>query len=108
MNLDESNLVKLVCVLENTLISISKTTGLPLTQLRIGPLAAPLHLCYYLLSCNALSFKQTIIHSLQLYSELLFVFINQFILLLVGFDTLTYRKGYDRSPTLVGYQPRTV
>ena len=27
-----------------------------------------------------------------------------FLLLLVGFDTLTYRKGYDRSPTLVGHQ----
>ena len=28
-----------------------------------------------------------------------------FLLLLVGFDTLTYRKGYDRSPTLVGHHP---
>ena len=27
-----------------------------------------------------------------------------FLLLLVGFDTLTYQKGYDRSPTLVGHQ----
>ena len=27
-----------------------------------------------------------------------------FFLLLVGFDTLTYRKGYDRSRTLVGHQ----
>ena len=27
-----------------------------------------------------------------------------FLLLLVGFDTLTYWKGYDRSPTLVGHQ----
>ena len=27
-----------------------------------------------------------------------------FLLLLVGFDTLTYRKGYNRSPTLVGHQ----
>jgi len=27
-----------------------------------------------------------------------------FILLLVGFNTLTYRKDYDRSPTLVGHQ----
>ena len=28
-----------------------------------------------------------------------------FLLLLVGFDTLTYRKEYYRSPTLVGHQP---
>ena len=27
-----------------------------------------------------------------------------FLLLLIGFDTLTYRKDYDRSPTLVGHQ----
>ena len=27
-----------------------------------------------------------------------------FLLLLVGFDTLTYQKGYDISPTLVGHQ----
>ena len=27
-----------------------------------------------------------------------------FLLLLVGFDTLTYRKDYDRPPTLVGHQ----
>ena len=27
-----------------------------------------------------------------------------FLLLLVGFDTLIYRKDYDRSPTLVGHQ----
>ena len=27
-----------------------------------------------------------------------------FLLLLVGFDTLTYRKDYDRYPILVGHQ----
>ena len=27
-----------------------------------------------------------------------------FLLVLVGFDTLTYQKDYDRSPTLVGHQ----
>ena len=27
-----------------------------------------------------------------------------FLLLLVGFDTLTYRRDYDRSPILVGHQ----
>ena len=27
-----------------------------------------------------------------------------FLLLLVGFGTLTYRKDYDRSPILVGHQ----
>ena len=27
-----------------------------------------------------------------------------FLLVLVGFDTLTYRKDYDRSPILVGHQ----
>ena len=27
-----------------------------------------------------------------------------FLLLLIGFDTLTYRKDYDRPPILVGHQ----
>ena len=27
-----------------------------------------------------------------------------FLLVLIGFDTLTYRKDYDRSPILVGHQ----
>ena len=30
-----------------------------------------------------------------------------FLLLLIGFDTLTYRKYYDRSPILVGHQDNT-
>ena len=30
-----------------------------------------------------------------------------FLLLLVGFDTLTYRKDYDRSPTHVGHHGST-
>ena len=30
-----------------------------------------------------------------------------FLLLLVGFDTLTYRKDYDRSPILVGHHNAT-
>ena len=29
--------------------------------------------------------------------------VYHFLLLLVGFDTLTYRKDYDRSPILVGH-----
>ena len=29
---------------------------------------------------------------------------SHFLLLLVGFDTLTYHKDYDRSPILVGHQ----
>ena len=30
--------------------------------------------------------------------------VYHFLMLLVGFDTLTYQKDYDRSPTLVGHQ----
>ena len=29
---------------------------------------------------------------------------SHFLMLLIGFDTLTYRKDYDRSPILVGHQ----
>ena len=37
-------------------------------------------------------------------SETLLKSTCQHLLLLVGFDTLTYRKDYDRSPILVGHQ----
>ena len=49
MNLDGSNLVKLLCVLENEL-TMQKNTGLSLAQLRIVPLDAPLHFSYNLSS----------------------------------------------------------
>ena len=72
--------------------------------------ATLLHRCYYLLLVTFCLLRFTSLHHhlLPLLSVLavitLLKTVYQSLLLLVGFDTLTYRKCYDRSPTLVGHQ----
>src|SRR5664279_1033484 len=105
MACDESNLTVSPCVLRNVLIIISNTTGLSFALKRIGPLAAILLFCFYLLVIKFLvTIKPPTKLSCSIYSETLLKSTCQHLLLLVEFDTLTYRKGYDRSPTLVGHQ----
>src|SRR5664279_73433 len=105
MAVDESNLTIFPCVLRNVLAIISLTTGLYFAQIRIGILAELLLCCFYLLVIKLLfAIKPPIKLSSSIYSEALLNSTCQHLLLLVGFDTLTYRKDYDRSPTLVGHQ----
>src|SRR5664279_3943415 len=101
MACDESNLTIFPCVLRNILIIISNTTGLSFALKRIGPLAAILLCCFYLLVLKFLKPHKNF--SCSIYSETSLRSTCQHLLLLVGFDTLTYRKDYDRSPTLVGH-----
>ena len=66
-----------------------------------------LHLIYfyYLLPVtNYLIIKLSVTDNLVLADITLLKTTCHFPLLLVGFDTLTYRKGYDRSLTFVGHQ----
>ena len=66
-----------------------------------------LHLIYfiYLLVVTIyLITKLSITYYLVLAEKTLLKTAYHFLLLLVGFDTLTYRKDYDRSPILVGHQ----
>ena len=61
---------------------------------------------YKSLSRLVLCYKKdwsTLLHFIY-FCYLLLVTNYHFLLLLVGFDTLTYRKDYDRSPILVGHQ----
>src|SRR5664279_3688523 len=105
MACDESNLTKFPCVLRNILIIIGNTTGLSFALKRIVPLAALLLCCFYLLVIKFLvTIKPPIKLSCSIYSETLLKSTCQHLLVLVGFDTLSYRQGYDRSPTLVGHQ----
>ena len=62
-------------------------------QKGLGHLAA-LYLLLLLVAHYKLSYHKTLLKTAY-----------HFLLLLVGFDTLTYRKDYDRSPILVGHQP---
>ena len=104
MACDESNLAKFPSVLRDVLITISNTTGLSFVLKRIGPLAATIVVHLYLLFLDFLVITKT--HKFLPFSfcsETLLKSICQHLLLLVGFDTLTYRKDYDKYPTLVSH-----
>ena len=63
-----------------------------------------IYLYYLLLVTNYLITKLSVTDNFSACREYLTENCLSFLLLLVGFDTLTYRKDYDRSPILVGHQ----
>ena len=79
--------------------------GLSFATKRIGP---PCCTLFTFVTCCSLRIILSQNYLLPLISVLaentLLETVYHFLLLLVGFDTLTYRKDYDRSPTLVGHQ----
>jgi hypothetical protein len=93
-----------VCPRER-LVIISYTTGLSFALERIGPLAALITIVFYLLALYLFALPNTPENPFaSIYSESLIIITCQHLLLLVGFDTLIYRKYYDTSPILVGHQ----
>jgi hypothetical protein len=73
---------------------------------RIGPLAAIVTTVFYLLALYLLVLPITPKNLFaSIYSDSLIKTTHQHLLLLVGFDTLIYRKYYDTPPILVGHQP---
>ena len=93
------------------MIIISETTGLSFVLKRIGPLAATIAAIFYLTVLYLLAFtfsyfisKTPKNLSASIYSETFTETPCQHLLLLVGFDTLIYRKYYDTPPILVGHQ----
>jgi hypothetical protein len=90
-----------VCPQER-LVIISYTTGLSFAQERIGPLAAIIIIVFYLLVLYLSALQNTLENPFaSIYSESLIKTACQHLLLLVGFDTLIYRKYYDTPPILV-------
>ena len=84
---------------------ISKLTGLSFALDRIGPFAATVITAFYLLVFYLSAISKTSKNlSASVYSESLIKTACQHFLLLVGFDTLIYRKYYDTPPILVGHQ----
>ena len=93
-----------VCPQER-LVIISTTTGLSFAVERIGPLAATIITAFYLLVLYLSVISKTPKNlSASIYSESFIKTACQHLLLLVGFDTLIYRKYYDTPPILVGHQ----
>jgi hypothetical protein len=88
---------------------ISYTTGLSFAKERIGPLAAIITTVLYLLALYLLVLPNTPENLFaSIYSESLIKTTYQHLLLLVGLDTLIYRKYYDTPPILVGHQLSSV
>jgi ABC-type dipeptide/oligopeptide/nickel transport system permease component len=94
-----------VCPREH-LVIISYTTGLFFALERIGPLAAIIITVFYLLVLYLFALSNTPKNPFaSIYSESLIKTTCQHLLVLVGFDTLIYRKYYNTPPILVGHQP---
>ena len=97
-----------VCPQER-LVIISTTTGLSFAVEMIGPLAATIITAFYLLVLYLSVIAKTSKNlSESIYSESFIETACQHLLLLVGFDTLIYRKYYDTPPILVGHQIDTL
>jgi hypothetical protein len=87
------------------LVIISYTTGLSFALERIGPLAAITIIVFYLFILYLFALPNTPKNPFaSIYSESLIKTACQHLLLLVGFDSLIYRKYYDTPPILVGHQ----
>jgi hypothetical protein len=86
------------------LVIISYITGLSFALERIGPLAAIIIIVFYLLILYLLALPNTPENPFaSIYSESLIKTACQHLLLLVGFETLIYRKYYDTPPIPMGH-----
>jgi hypothetical protein len=90
---------------QECLVIISNTTGLSFALERIGPLAVIFVIVFYLLVLYLSALSNTPENLFAcIYSDSLIKTACQHLLLLVGFNTLIYRKYYDTPPILVGHQ----
>jgi hypothetical protein len=90
------------------LVIISYTTDLSFAEDRIVPLAAIVTTIFYLPALYLLALPNAPKNLFaSIYSESLIKTNHQHLLLLVGFDTLIYRKYYDTPPILVGHHLHT-
>ena len=105
MNVMKTSLTIFPCVLGSAFPSIRVCPGLSFATKRIGP---PCCTLFTFVTCCSLQIILSQNYLLPLISVLaentLLETAYHFLLLLVRFDTLTYRKDYDRSPILVGHQ----
>ena len=93
------------CVLGSAFPIIGVCPGLFFATKRIGPPCCTLFTfvtCYPLQTILSQNYLLPVISVLA--QNTLLKTACHFLLLLVGFDTLNYRKDYNRSPILVGHQ----
>ena len=98
---DKSDQTKFPCTFKNTLPITSDCSGLSFALKGLGYLAALLLLLSLLARYKLSCYQTTLLLTISALADITLLKTTcHFLLLLVGFDTLTYRKGYDRSPTL--------
>ena len=105
MNVMKTSLTIFSCVLGNAFPIIRVCSGLSFATKRIGPPCCTLFTfvtCFLLPIILSQNYLLPIISVLA--EKTLLKTAYHFLLLLVGFDTLTYRKDYDRSLILVGHE----
>ena len=105
MSVMKTSLTIFPCVLRSAFLYIRVCPGLFFSTKRIGPPSCTL---FTFVTCCSLQINLSQNDLSPLISVLakntLLETAYHFLLLLVGFDTLTYRKDYDRSPILVGHR----
>ena len=105
MSVMKTSLTIFPCVLGSTFLYIRVCPGLSFATKRIGPPCCTLFTflaCYPLQIILSQNYMSPTISVLA--ENTLLKTACHFLLLLVGFDALTYQKDYDRSPILVGHQ----
>ena len=104
MSVMKTSLTIFPCVLRSAFPYIRVCPGLSFARKRIGPSCYTL---FTLVNCYPLGITLSQNCLLPIISVLaentLLKTACHFLLLLIGFDTLTYRKDYDRYPILVGH-----
>ena len=104
MNMMKTSLTEIPMCPRERFTSYKSFPGLSLATKGIGPLfrtVVTIVTCYLLRIILSHNYLLPIISVLA--KNTLLKTTCQILLLLVGFDTLTYRKDYDRSPILVGH-----
>ena len=106
MNMMKTNLMIFSCVIGSAFLYIRVWPGLSFATKRIGPPCCTLFTFVTCCSLRIILSQNNLLPIISVLAEnTLLKTAYHFLLLLVGFDTLTYRKDYDRSPILVGHQP---
>src|SRR3989337_1616267 len=97
--------MKFPCVLKNALLTTRERSGLSFATKRIGRPCCTLVTITIICSLEITLLSNYLLPTISVPADnTLLKTACHFLLLLVGFNTLTYRKDYDRSPILVGYQ----
>src|SRR3954467_11445706 len=105
MNVMKTSLMIFPCVLGSAFPYIRVCSGLSFATKRIGPPCRTLFTFFTCCSLQIILSQNYLLPFISVLAEnTLLKTAYHFLLLLVGFDTLTYQKDYDRSPILVDHQ----